>query len=119
MPKPKTDPTREHRIDYEIVVDCYDEYEVAMGWQAYLEDNLPFPFQATYHPDDEEPRQVTVLALEYDEDELEDSGLAFDVEIEEEDGEEGWVLLEDITPPKSLPDALQAVEDWRYWLTRD
>ena len=110
------DPEREQRIDYEIVVDCYDEYEVAMGWFTYLDENLPFPFQATYHPDGENPRQVMVLALEYDEDDLESEPLAFDVEIDD-DGET-WALLEDITPPDSLPDALRAVEDWRYWLAR-
>ena len=30
----------QHRIDYEIVVDCYDEYEQAMGWIIYLSDNI-------------------------------------------------------------------------------
>jgi hypothetical protein len=114
MSKRKHDQAREDRIDDEIVVDCYDDYEVAAGWCAYLEDHLPFPFQATYHPENEKPRQVTVLALEYDEDELEEVGLVFVVEIED-DGEEMLVPLEDITPPASLPKAAQAIEDWRYW----
>ena len=30
----------------EIVVDCYDETEVAMGWYGYLQDALRFPFAA-------------------------------------------------------------------------
>lgn len=30
----------------EIVVDAYDESERAMGWHAYLEDVLKFPFKA-------------------------------------------------------------------------
>lgn len=25
-----------YKIDYEIIVDCYDEYEVSMGWYYYL-----------------------------------------------------------------------------------
>ncbi len=33
-------------IDYEIIVDCYDDYEVAMGWHIYLEETLNFPFEA-------------------------------------------------------------------------
>lgn len=37
----------EERIDYEIVVDCYDSEEVAMGWYYYLDDHLSFPFVAT------------------------------------------------------------------------
>ncbi|MBF0289346.1 MAG: hypothetical protein HQM14_16130 [SAR324 cluster bacterium] len=35
-------------IDYEIVVDCYDEYEQAMGWIIYLSENLNCPFKAEY-----------------------------------------------------------------------
>ena len=42
-----TNPDIEERIDYEIVVDCYDSEEVAMGWYYYLEDHLAFPFVAT------------------------------------------------------------------------
>ncbi|MFK0572229.1 calcium-binding protein [Endozoicomonas sp.] len=45
MSKPE-DPEREHRIDYEIVVDCYDELERSTGWYCYLEDRLAFPFAA-------------------------------------------------------------------------
>ena len=93
------DPEREQRITYEIVVDCYGEFEVAVGWFTHLEEHLPFPFQATYHPDGEHPRQVMVLALEYDEDDLESEPLAFDVELD--DGET-WALLEDVTPPDSF-----------------
>ena len=33
-------------IDYEIIVDCYDEYEMAMGWFYYLSENMSFPFKA-------------------------------------------------------------------------
>lgn len=39
-------PDREHRIDYEIVVDAYDETERAMGWFYYLENTLKVPFTA-------------------------------------------------------------------------
>ena len=40
------DEEREHRIDFEVIVDCYDEYEQAMGWETYLGDKLDFPFKA-------------------------------------------------------------------------
>lgn len=36
---------RQYKIDYEIIVDCYEDHEVNMGWYSYLEDNLKFPFQ--------------------------------------------------------------------------
>ncbi len=37
---------REHRIDMEIIVDCYGEEERAMGWYYHLQDKLTFPFLA-------------------------------------------------------------------------
>jgi len=40
------DPDREERITFEIVVDCYDEYERYSGWQCYLENELQLPFRA-------------------------------------------------------------------------
>jgi hypothetical protein len=33
-------------IEDEIIVDCYDEYEMAMGWFYYLSENMSFPFKA-------------------------------------------------------------------------
>ena len=30
----------------EVVVDCYDQVEQAMGWYCYLQDRLAFPFTA-------------------------------------------------------------------------
>ncbi len=46
MAKRELDPIREHRIDYEIVVDAYTEDEIAMGWYYYLQDKITFPFLA-------------------------------------------------------------------------
>ena len=46
MERVEKDEAREHRIDFEAVVDAYDESERAMGWYYYLEDRLAFPFEA-------------------------------------------------------------------------
>ena len=46
MTKRDKDEAREERIMMEIVVDCYDEDERAMGWETYLGETLQFPFQA-------------------------------------------------------------------------
>lgn len=35
-----------HKIDYEIVVDAYDEHEVNMSWYYYFEETMEFPFVA-------------------------------------------------------------------------
>ncbi len=31
------------KIDYEIIVDTYDEYEMSSGWHCTFEDTLIFP----------------------------------------------------------------------------
>jgi len=36
--KPQRDEEREHRITMEIVVDCSDEHERAMGWDGRYAD---------------------------------------------------------------------------------
>ena len=35
-------------IDYEVIVDCYTDEEVSMGWAVYMIDNLNYPFEAEY-----------------------------------------------------------------------
>jgi Calcium binding len=42
-----TEKTIKYKIDYEIVVDCYDEYEIGMSWYYFMEETIGFPFQAT------------------------------------------------------------------------
>lgn len=36
-----------HKIDYEIIVDAYDEYEMSSGWYCTFDETLIFPFYAT------------------------------------------------------------------------
>lgn len=43
---PRRNPVREARIQIEIVADANSVSEQAMGWYAYLEDQLTFPFRA-------------------------------------------------------------------------
>src|SRR4051812_13910216 len=45
--KPERDEEREERIENEVIVDCYNEYERVSGWWNYLHDQFAFPFQAT------------------------------------------------------------------------
>lgn len=35
-----------NKIDYEIIVDCYEDHEVNMGWYYFFENTLEFPFEA-------------------------------------------------------------------------
>ena len=113
---PKIDPVREYRINDEIIVDTYDEYEAAIAWLTHLQEHLEFPFKATYHPEYKQACQVTVQSLEYDKEALDQGLIEFNVKIND-DGE-CRAALEEITPLESNLAAVQAVEDWRYWLAR-
>src|SRR5438132_5987664 len=112
--KAKHDAEREERITMEIVVDCYDRHERAMGWYYYLEKQLRFPFTATciLH------RAVSPLRVK---DEVEVLGMA----PEDECGSEVFVMMqwdrrEGLAVPlaqlKPISDSddqtKQAVADW-------
>ena len=69
----ETDPIRENRIDYEIVVDAYDEAERAMGWYCYLQDKITFPFLARWKKKTKKTgaiaeKEVEVLSMASEED---------------------------------------------------
>lgn len=116
--KPKRDVEREERIAMEIVVDCYNEDERAMGWYCYLGEQLQFPFTAVCIA----KRAVSPLRVK---DEVEVIGMAPEDECEhevfvtirwEKDG-----LAVPLAQLKPIPDTdeqtKQAVADWHYWVS--
>ena len=116
--KPKKDPERDDRIHMEIVVDAYDSDERRMGWYAYLEDQLQFPFTATCVA----KRATSPLKVK---DEVEVIGMAPEDECRGEmfvmirsDRKEGLgVPLSQLRPIKETDEQTrQAVEDWHYWV---
>jgi hypothetical protein len=111
----KIDKEREHRIDYEIIVDCYDEYEQILGWHCYLEENLTFPFLAECSSNREisplkQGERVTVIGMVPQED---DESEIF-VRINFLDRKFG-IPLSQITPIQSDAKTSEAVGDWKYW----
>jgi hypothetical protein len=115
--KPKRDDEREERIDMEVLVDCYDRHERAMGWYYYLEDQLRFPFTATCILQ----RAVSPLRVK---DEVEVLGMAPEEECECEvfvmmrwDRPEGLAVpLAQLKPiSHSHEQTRRAVADWHYW----
>ena len=119
MPIIPVDEDREHRITYKIIVDCYDEYEVAMGWYGYLEDRLDFPFQAKWLATGaSKPKIVQVIGMA-SEDECKTDILA---EVERPDEEELTVVLSvplaEIEPVEGRVGRSQAIKDWQYWLAQ-
>ena len=116
MNKIKQDPNREERIHMEIVVDCYDESERAMGWYYYLEDTLEFPFTARCIT----KRVISPLRVD---DKVEVIGMAPEEECEHEifvlirwKKEDLGVPLAQLEPTTADEQTVQAVEDWHYWV---
>ena len=108
---------REERIG-EIAADANDMEEVMMGWFAYLDDSITFPFEAECIEQSQisplrKGEKVTVLELvsEYD------SGKEFFVLIEWM-GRKMGVPLAQLKPLKVDKETKQAVEDWQYWKAR-
>lgn len=117
MSRAQTDEAREHRIHMEIIVDCYNEDERAMGWYCYLQDKLTFPFLARCIA----KRATSPLKVGDEVDVLE-------MAPEEECEREMFVVMrwerEGLAVPLSQLEVIhaiddgeteQAVEDWRYW----
>jgi len=112
------DEAREERITNEIVVDAYDSGEQAMGWHAYLQDNLQFPFEARCL----KKRSSSPLRVG---DTVQVTSMAESQECEREmlvaiewDGDELAVPLEQLEAANADDQTQQAVEDWRYWVAR-
>jgi len=117
MAKPKTDKSREERIDGEIIVDCYGEAERAMGWYYYLEDRLEFPFTAKCVA----ARLISPLRTG---EVVEVIGMAPEDECEREmfvtirwEKRKFGVPLSQMEGIKVSKETKEAVEDWRYWVS--
>ena len=115
------DDIREERIDFEVVVDAYDESERAMGWYYYLEDRLDFPFKAKWISRNKpEGRQVTVLEMSPEDDCLGDMF----VEVLYKEGELEELedvfsaRLSEIRPLNVTAATAEAIDDWHYWIER-
>ena len=119
MAKTSRDAAREARIHDNIVVDCYDEDERAMGWYYYLDEQLQCPFTAICIA----KRVTSPLRLK---DKVEVIGLP----SEDDCAHEMLVMirwekaglavpLAQLKPIAKTPEpAKQAVADWHYWVER-
>jgi hypothetical protein len=119
MPKPSKDEERENRIANEIIVDCYDEYEVAMGWYCSLTDALDFPFEAMLlgKGNTKKKKRVEVLDMA-DEHECRGNML---VEVRESEDDDEFVFsvpLSDLELVDKKAKRAEIFGDWLYWLGR-
>ncbi len=109
---------REHRIDYEAVVDAYNEEERAMGWYYYVQDKLSCPFKAKCR----EKRRISPLEPK---EVVEVQGMASEDECMTEifveivwQGRELAVPLSQLEAIEVDEETQEAIEDWHYWVAR-
>ena len=108
----------EERIENEIIVDCYDSEEAAMGWFNYMDEQLGFPFAATCCKELQvsplkKGEEVTVTGIG-DADyctstilvQIKWQGRSMSVPLSQLEAD---VEEED-------EDTLQAISDWEYWV---
>ena len=119
MPNKETDPIRENRIDYEIVVDAYDESERAMGWYYYLQDKITFPFLAIWKKTNKKTgaiatKEIEVIGMASEEDC--ESNMYVEVAYIDEKDDTFTAKLSDIEAINPDPNTTEALADWQYWL---
>lgn len=112
------DQAREYRIDYEAVVDAYDEIERALGWYYYLEGKIVFPFPAKCK------LELVTSPLSVG-DKVEVHGMAGEENCEDDmlvligyKKKKLAVPLSQLECLSSDEDTIEAVEDWHYWVGR-
>lgn len=118
MTRAETDDERDERIKMEIIVDTYSTEEQAMGWYAYLDDTLDFPFEARCLIEREESpleegETIRVVGMSPTDPTLRQMF----VTIEWMDRELG-VPLKQLQPVEASKNTEQAIADWQYWLDR-
>jgi hypothetical protein len=113
------DQEREQRIQNEIIVDCYGEYEQAAGWHCYLEDHLTVPFKAKC------VAERTISPLKRGE-VVEVIGMA----DQDDCLHEMFVIIRFLNRRFAVPlvqlepldadeSTVEAVGDWHYWMGQD
>lgn len=110
------DPAREHRILYEVIVDCYDEEEELMGWYYYMADNPKFPIAATVrlplHGGKSENKTVQIV----DVDPKSEMGSPIRLGVTEEGSERiHHISPEAIAHLDTSPENAEIINDWLYW----
>lgn len=118
MSEVKQDHVRDERIYMEVVVDCYDDQERAMGWYYYLQDKINFPFKAKWVSRQKpKGRDVTVLEMSPEDDCSHD--MFVEVLYQESELEDVFCArLSDIQARNIDSTTKEAIEDWNYWVKR-
>jgi hypothetical protein len=115
MPKIQ-DAERDHRIDYEVIVDCYDDREVAMGWFIYMNDGLTFPIKATVQLPVRGGNKETIQVELVEVDPKSEDGYPIKIGIVEPNSKRvQYISPEHIKSINTTPENLEIINDWLYW----
>ena len=111
----KHDPAREHRILYEVIVDCYDDEEL-MGWYYYMAEGLEFPIDVTVRftlkngKTEAKPAQIVHI------DPKSERGNPIRLGITEPGSERmQYISPEELASADTTPENLEILNDWLYW----
>ncbi len=106
----------QNRIDDEITVDCYEDWEVNDAWAIYLSENLNFPFQADAPVKKRGKRptyqRVDIVELASTEGNYRGGSFYVGMDIQ------GMVVPVDLLALQNVKadkGTLQAIGDWAYW----
>ncbi|MDZ7899427.1 MAG: calcium-binding protein [Arcicella sp.] len=107
------------KIDYEIVVDCYDDYEVAIGWLTTMGEEIVFPFTATAElkkkDGSTEHKTVQIVGLESDEDDFHGNDFLLNMEIGEYVVPVAFSQLTNIVASE---ETLELFQCWNHWIKK-
>lgn len=107
----------QHKIDYEIVVDCYDDYEIAVAWVTTMNDDIEFPFSATAKlkkkDGSSEQKIVKIVNLESDEDDFHGNDFFLNMEHGEYIVPIAYSQLTNIVASEETLDLFQC---WSHWI---
>ena len=110
-----TEEEMQYIIDYEVIVDCYDEDEVNMGWYYFMSESLVFPFMAKVpikkRGGTTEIHTVEVVGNAIDTDDF--GGEAFYVHVDYE-GTLMKIEVRDVEPIDGSENTLRALAVWRF-----
>jgi Calcium binding len=110
------DQTREDRIIYEVIVDCYEEHEELMGWYYYMADNLEFPIKATVRlrlrGGAAEVKKVDIV--EVDKKSEEENPIRFGI-VEDGGQRVTTISPEEIVGIGTSAENTEIINDWLYW----
>ena len=106
-------------INFEVVVDAYDDDEVYMGWYYFMSESLKFPFRAetTIKKRNGKTEECTVDVVEDATNPNRFKCQAYYVNVDYE-GVLMKVEIADLKPINASDETQKAITVWKYWLAK-